>query len=119
MLEGGLSASKVLRKYPWTLEVLMAEFQLELSSNSDAGHSAMSIKLCLLCESYPLNLMGLFVKGGPPMFFYCLVCIQYHQFLSTRGACWEVVFEFECRATSFDSLKDKLILALFGMPKLV
>lgn len=54
MLEGGLSASKVSRKCPWTLRVLMAEFQLEFSSNFDAGHSAMSIKLCLLYESYPL-----------------------------------------------------------------
>lgn len=27
--------------------------------------------------------------------------------------------EFECRATSFDSLKVKLILAPFGVPKLV
>ena len=42
MLEGGLSASKVLRKYPWTSKISMAEFQLKLSSNFDAGHSAMS-----------------------------------------------------------------------------
>lgn len=56
---------------PKVLKLLMAEFQLELSSNFDAGHSAMSIKLCLLYESYPLNLMGLSVKSGPPMLFYC------------------------------------------------
>ena len=51
------------------------------------------------------------------MISHWLLCIKYELFLSTCGACSEVVFEFEWRATYFGSLKAKLILAPLDMPK--
>ena len=40
---------------------------------------------------------------------------QYQEFLSTCGACSEVVFEFEWRPTYFGLVRAKLILAPLGM----
>ena len=45
--------------------------------------------------------MGLFDQSLSTMIFHWLFCIQYQEFISIRGACLEVVFEFEQRATYF------------------
>ena len=45
------------------------------------------------------------------MIFHWLFCIKYQLFLSTCGACLEVVFESERISTYFGSLRAKLILA--------
>ena len=51
------------------------------------------------------------------MSFYWVFCIQYQCFRFAFGACLEVVFEFEQRATYFGSLRAKLNLTPLGMPK--
>ena len=65
------------------------------------------------------NSMGLFVKSWSRMIFHWCLCINNQEFLSTRGACVEVVFECEWRATCFGLLRVKLILALLGIPEWV
>ena len=49
------------------------------------------------------ELMGLFDQSLSFMISYWLFCIQYQEFISICGACSEVVFEFEQRATYFGS----------------
>jgi hypothetical protein len=51
------------------------------------------------------------------MIFHWFLCINNQEFLSTHGACVDVVFEFERRATCFGSLRVELILAPLGMPE--
>ena len=63
--------------------------------------------------------MGLFVKSWAPTIFYWLFCIQYHSFLSTCCAYYEIEFKIERRATYFSSLRAKLVLASIGIPKWV
>ena len=69
--------------------------------------------------SYPSTLWDFSSGVGPS---WCSIgCFAYfcQYFLSTCGACSEVVFEFEWRATYFSSLRAKLVTASLGMPKWV
>ena len=52
--------------------------------------------------------------GFPLVVLHTISIISFH-----CGACLEVVFEFEWRATYFASLRAKLILAPLGIPKWV
>ena len=68
--------------------------------------------------SHPL-IQWEFPSGVGPYDVLWMFCIQCQQFLSTCGACLEVVFEFEWRATYCGSLRAKVILATLGMLKWV
>ena len=61
-----------------------------------------------------LQLNGTFGRKFVPMSFHWLFSMQYQKHISTCGACSEVVFEFERRATYFGSLRTKLFYHLLA-----
>jgi hypothetical protein len=79
--------------------------------------SSQHIRKCPGGHRVILYYNGLFL--GSAIIFHWLFCIQYEYLLSTCGACLEIVFEFEWRATYCGSLRVKLILAPLGILKRV
>ena len=54
--------------------------------------------------------MGHFIMSSSPMIFHWLSCIQYKKFLSTCGACLEILWRFKQRTIYTGSLSAKPIL---------
>ena len=95
MLEGGLSASKGLKTLDGRVPT-WALLQFWCRAFSDVYQAMSSL------WELSLKFNGTFRQEWAPYVFLLFGLQQYHQFLSTRVACLEVVFEFECRATFFD-----------------
>ena len=64
--------------------------------------------------------MGLFVRSWSPVISHWLFVYNINRIFSTcDGACSEIMFEFEWRATYISSLRTKLTLAHLGIPSWV
>ena len=73
-----------------------------------------------MIEVMLLTQWDFFVGSWSSVIFHWSVCIEkINKFFCTCGPSWEPVFESEWRATYFGSLRVKLILRRFGMPKWV